>query len=69
MAQKANNYLVMAKYSGANFGKLRDRFSLILRKILKKKKSLLLPDPWLLTTPLKKMYSEEYYMDVLSETK
>lgn len=45
MAQKANNYLVMAKYSGANFGKLRDRFSLILRKILKKKKVFITARP------------------------
>lgn len=69
MAQKANNYIVMAKYSGANFGKLRDRFSLILRKILKKKSLYYCQTPDSSPPPLKKMYSEEYYMDVLSETK
>ena len=38
MAQKANNYIVMARYNGADLGELHIRFSLILR-------SLLLPAP------------------------
>lgn len=63
MAQKANNYIVMAKYNGADLGELHIRFSLILR-------SLLLPAPDSSHPPKKKVYySEEHYMDVLSEIK
>ena len=61
----------MAKYNGADFGKLHDRFSLILRKVLKKKNKGLYycQSPDSSPPPLKKVYSEEHYTDVLSKTK
>ena len=73
MAQKANNYIVMAKYNGADFGKVHDRFSLVLRKVFKENKTrkvFITARPLTPHHPLLKIvYLEEHYMDVLSKTK
>lgn len=57
-AQKTNNYTVMAKYNGADLGKLHIGFSLIIKKA------------FITGRPKTKVcYSEEHGIDVLSEIK